>query len=187
MDVASGLKAEIFRPAVTLAMPGLVAAAPFFYLLVINHPDLLKVANEHATLSAILGFFVATGFGLIAQEVGTFFEASFIDPAISRRTPDHMEIWYRYLRHKLPPETVARGYIHDQILFLRFELNVPPALLFFWIGILCLHIGAGVFSRIAFNCLTIGCLVGVVLFFALSFQTASNLSTVRREILKEAS
>lgn len=184
MDFATGLKTEVFRPSVTLLIPGIVAASPFPFVTVQYHPELLEFAVSHSTLAAVLGFLVSIGFGLLVQELGSAFEALVIDKRLSLTNPHHMDEWYLYLRCTLPQDLIGRGYIHDLVLFLKFELNFTSALLVCWFGLLWLFSLRPIFAAFHFAAITAGFLIVGGLFAYVSFKTAAVLGRVRKELLK---
>lgn len=166
-------------------MPGLVAAFPYPFLAVHYYPALHSFAKSHATLALFLGFLLAIGLGLLAQEFGSRIESEIIDKKLESDDPNHIETWFLYLRTKLPQDLVARGYIHDQVLFLRFELNMPPALFICWIGFAWLYLVGSTISLYGITAITgtAGLAIGYLIHEA--SVTAKNLARVRKEVLKD--
>jgi hypothetical protein len=185
MDYASVLKKEIFRPAVTLLIPGIVAAFPFCFITVHYFPDLWHFVIYYSNLAAVLSFLISVAFGLIAQEFGAQFEAKVIDVRLNQKNPEHLENWYRYLRCTFPVEPVGQGYIGNLVLLLKFELNLASALAVCWLGLLWLSVVKTTFSGDVFAWTTAAFFVAIVYLLYESFCTAENLARVRKELLKD--
>ena len=70
MDITSPFKSEIFRPLVTLVIPGAVALAPYILVVAYYFPEVVIFWNEHpSAFVAILVVSVVTT-GLILENLG---------------------------------------------------------------------------------------------------------------------
>lgn len=184
MDYAAVLKKEIFHPAVTLLIPGIVAGAPFCFITVHYFPDLWHFITDYSNLAAALVFLISVAFGLITQEFGAQFESKVIDGHFTKKDPDHMECWYRYLRCTFPDEPVGQGYIGHLVLLLKFELNLSFALVICLFGLFWLSVVKPTFPVDALAWAAAAMLVAIAYLFYEAFCTAKNLARVRKELLK---
>src|SRR5690606_3214150 len=71
MDPLGSLKSEVLQPALVLIIPGLIAGAP--YLFVLDHylPWVAPFADDHPTLSTFLSLIASAVFGMLVYEFGT--------------------------------------------------------------------------------------------------------------------
>lgn len=184
MDYSAALKSEIVSPAVTLLAPGVIALTPYVFLLLHYHPEIYAAGIAHATLTTILGFLVSTGFGLFAQELGTRIEAFVVDPILIKKDNAHKDNWYKYLRCTFPDNLVARSYIENLVLHLKFELNTASALIISWVGLLWLMIVDAGFEVSTFFVVTGFIFVVVVYLVFEAVGTGKVLGRVRAELLK---
>ena len=184
MDYSAALKSEIAGPAVTLLAPGVIALTPYVFILLHYYPEIYVAGISHVTLTAVLGFLVSTGFGLLAQELGTRIEAFVIDPILIKKDSAHKDNWYKYLRCTFPDNLVARSYIESLVLHLKFELNTASALILGWVGLLWLMTMSVVVDVSSFFIVT-GCVfAGVIYLVFEAVGTGQVLGRVRAELLK---
>src|ERR1700733_3079557 len=98
-EILAAFATEIFRPIVTLLIPGFWATSLFLVALFMRHPVSWRFANEHKNGSSLVYLVIATAAGLILENIGGRFENHFF-----RKLSDQdKKNWYRYLR--LAPET----------------------------------------------------------------------------------
>lgn len=71
MDLLSGLRSEVIRPALILMIPGLVVGTPALFLLEHYQSSVFSFAESHPTLAAFLGVIASAIFGVLTYEVGT--------------------------------------------------------------------------------------------------------------------
>ena len=194
MDLASGLRDELFRPVVTIVIPGVLAMTPFVFVLGLYYPRLPEFIHDESGLAAFLGFIAAITFGLLSYEIGTIGEAEMLDrilvwwtrKKLTTESNPFLDNWYLYLRCTFDEnkEPIGQRYIHDVILYLRFELNMAASLLIGWIGILWLHNKGSVLSGDLFWYMSLVCFVGAGLFLLAALSTGGILARVRAELLK---
>ena len=186
MDFATGLRSEIFRPIVTLVLPGIIAAAPFVVLAVQYYPRLWDFISTESATAVFLGFILAIGFGLISHDLGTNIERAWIDKILEKKDSEYMDDWYRYLRctfdNSSPP--VGQKYIHDLLLYLWFELNLAVALAIGWIGTLLLQFLSPVLSPSTFKIITAISVLVIAYLLWEAYNTGKILARVRKELLK---
>ena len=103
MDLISGFKSELFRPLVTLVVPGAVALAP--HIVVVGHyfPQVPKFWDEHP--SAFVGILVVAviATGLILEDIGGCIETGW-DKFLRRGKDDHYDKWIEYLQLRVESE-----------------------------------------------------------------------------------
>ena len=185
MDVVGSLKSEVFRPALMLLIPGLVAGAPFLFVLLTYQPAVLDFADSHATLSTFLSFVASAVFGMITYDLGSHIEVSFIDRRLKRKSNSTIvEDWYRYLRSYLPDRLVAYNYIHDRVLFLHFELGMTAALPFCAVGTTWAWFVRCDFPTTWFIYSIAGLFFATFFFLYEACSTAQMLADLRKELLK---
>ncbi|MES2354024.1 MAG: hypothetical protein V4568_06380 [Pseudomonadota bacterium] len=184
MDVLTGLKSEIFRPAITFIIPGILAGTPYFFVLEYFYSDLSKHVTDHPTLSTFLSAVVSTAFGLIAYELGTSIENNRIDVALKKADPLFEDEWYKYLRCTFPVPPVAEDYIHNQILFLKFELSAVAALLISFPGTFLAWFLQGHPGYMSSAIVAASFMFGIRYFYKEAESSAKILARVRKEILK---
>lgn len=126
MDPVSGLKGELFRPLVTVLLPGLVAASPFMVIAVHRFPELAKIQGSPVATGAMI-LFIGTLSGMLMEDLGSQVE-TFIW-WLFLKTPKRDREWEAYLRLKTKDEFVGQRYLDSVQLRLKFELNMIPAVL----------------------------------------------------------
>ena len=116
---------EVFRPLVTLVIPGAIAIAPNLLFLREQYPALraipIRGTAETITAFTVLSIF----FGLIIDDLGTHIE----DGWDNRQLDVHQSNWYRYLRFAFKTEPVGHRYLRNLVLRLKFELASYVAIL----------------------------------------------------------
>jgi len=93
MDPLGSLKSEVLQPALVLIIPGLIAGAP--YLFVLDHylPWVAPFADDHPTLSTFLSLIASAVFGMLVYEFGTNIEAKWIDQQLRAKRENFDEEW----------------------------------------------------------------------------------------------
>lgn len=183
MDILSGLRSEILRPALTLLIPGLVAGAPIVFVLQHYQPGLLAFADDHPTLSTFLSLAASAMFGMVTSDLGTHIE-SCLDRLLLRRDKAFEEEWYGYLRCTFPEKPVAYVYVHDRVLYLHFELAMAAALPISLIGTIWAWAIRTDFSCVWFFWTVLALVVGGAFFVKEAYSTAKLLGKVRKHLLK---
>jgi hypothetical protein len=184
MDLLGGLKTEVFRPIIMLIVPGLIVGSPAVFVLQHYQPGLFDSIESHPTLSTFIGFIGAAVLGVLTYEIGTNIEAHWIDKRLKQTQSNFDDEWYRFLRCVLPERAVARDYLNDRVLFLKFELGMSSALP------LCLMISSwawiirGDFCTRWFIPLAAAIVVGTIYFLFEATQSGAGLARLRTELLK---
>lgn len=187
MDLVSTLRSEIFRPAVTIIIPGATAALPYFFILAHYFQSLHNFAQHHQAIALFLAFIVAVAFGLIIEDFGSLFEVQVLDRRLKKKDNRYMEDWYRYLRLAFQEEPIGHRYLRSLTLRLKFELNFGASLIVFWLGVMWLENVKSFLSARAFWWTTVSIALAVAYLLWESYNSSTNLGKVRREILKGVS
>ena len=179
MDFIAPLKNEIYRPIVTIIIPGIAALAPFAYLLAVNYPVLAQAANGYPTLAAVLSFLAVNAAGLILEDLGSWIEKSIFDRSHSNKKKMR-EDWYDYLRLQYDKEPIAMDYIRSIVLRFKFELSFAIALVFAEIG--CFIIKCTTVPNFPWVVLVPIFIVGLYLFWE-AHRGSKLLAELRSELL----
>lgn len=173
---------EVFRPLVTLLIPGAIAISTWFIGCVWHFPSLKTlVAGNHAETGLVL-VLAMTFAGLVLEDMGARVETH-LDNKRDAKTSGHLENWYKYLRTAFQADPIGRRYIRTLVLRLKFELGVGFAMLTAAAGLIWLA------------CMGLSCAVVVVnealclAFASLAFYEAScthdTLAKNRANLLHE--
>ena len=140
-NLFSAFTSEVFRPLVTLLIPGAIAISTWFVALLWQFADLRRfVYGNHAETGLVL--FLATTFaGLVCEDFGAHIESSF-DSIRDGKDKKHLDNWYAYLRTAFKADPIGRRYVRTLVLRLKFELGVGFGMVSAGVGILWLwHLG----------------------------------------------
>jgi hypothetical protein len=128
---------EVFRPLVTLLIPGAIAISTWFIGCVWHFPSLKTlVACNHAETGLLL-LLAMTFAGLVLEDMGARVETH-LDNKRDGKTGDHHENWNKYLRTAFPADLIGRRYIRTLVLRLKFELGAGFAMLSAALGLIWL-------------------------------------------------
>jgi hypothetical protein len=133
----SAFTTEVFRPLVTLLVPGAVALSTWVVFITWRFPLVKDLMAEHSTESAVVLTLAVTFAGMVTEDFGSRIE-SWMDSAYDRyATPknDHTRVWYDYLRCAFNADPIGRRYVRTLVLRLKFELGTACALAIAWIGL----------------------------------------------------
>jgi hypothetical protein len=133
-NLFSAFTSEVFRPLVTLLIPGAIAISTWFIGLLWQFPDVKKTASENHAETGLILVLAMTFAGMALEDLGTRLE-SWLD---SRQAGTHSEDWYAYLRTAFSVDPIGRRYIRTLVLRLKFELGTAFAMLVAGMGILWL-------------------------------------------------
>lgn len=115
---------EVFKPLVTLFIPGGLLLTPYFLYLRWNYPKIAELTStqmpETITVLVIGTLFL----GLAIDDLGSHIEAGW--DAVAENV--HTENWYRYLRQAFKIEPVGHRYLRTLVLRLKYELCTYIAL-----------------------------------------------------------
>lgn len=182
MDLISGLKSELFRPLVTLVVPGAIALGPYVIVTRSKVPPVAAFwASEPAGFVTILLVAVLAG-GLILEDVGSRIETLW-DRVNAKQESSLQAEWHAYLQLQDTKDSAGQHYLDSLLLRMKFELSMAPALLLHAIGLIWIN----AIHRL-FTTTSMGLLAGGITLLALyllweSRSSAVNLIRVRRDII----
>lgn len=183
MDLISGLKSELFRPLVTLVVPGAIAIAP--YVIVVQHyiPDVGAFWTHHS--SAFVGIVIVAivAAGMVLEDIGAQLE-TFWDKRNRKRDADEENRWNRYLALNTQDQIIGQRYLRTLSMRMKFELSATPALLLHSAGLYWVHyVCPGTFSRCGISSLCLGlAAVGAYMAYE-SYCSTRVLARVRKVIV----
>lgn len=185
MDLASAFKGEVFRPLVTLVIPGATALAPYVILARARHEQLRCFWNDHTTAAFLVIALAAIAVGRVLETIGARIESAWDDILDARSDGRHVAEWYRYLRLTFTVEPIGQRYLRTLTLALKFELAMVPALMVMHAGILWLETEVPLLSLP--GVLVLGLALPLLIVFLLfeSWTSATRLERLRRELLEE--
>lgn len=184
MDLSSAFKSEVFRPLVTLVVPGATASAPYVLLARAKHPAIGVFWNDHTTAALLIIAIAAIALGHILETLGSRIEARW-DARLDKISGKHRGEWYRYLRLTLVAEPIGQRYLRTVTLALKFELAMIVALPVMYVGVLWLETEMDLWTTAGLVWLGIGVLVLCLYLLYESFSSAQVLARVRRELVEE--
>jgi hypothetical protein len=128
---------EVFRPLVTLLIPGAIAISTWFIGCVWHFPSLKGlVAGNHAETGLVL-VLAMTFAGLALEDMGARVETR-LDNKRDAKTGNHHDNWNKYLRTAFQADPIGRRYIRTLVLRLKFELGAGFAMLGAALGLIWL-------------------------------------------------
>jgi hypothetical protein len=135
MDLDKAVGNEVFKPLVSIVIPGAVAIAPYVLLAehYISGTSVFWKAHDAAFVSIVVALAIAIG--LMLEDLGGLIEFEIIDRLLDKKTKKHKANWKKYLQLKTKDEYVGQRYIRTVVTRLKFELSMAPALILLGIGI----------------------------------------------------
>lgn len=179
-DIFAAFGSEVFRPLVTLLVPGAVGLAPWFLGLVQRYADIYGLVSRNHAESALLLALVALISGMLLEDLGSRIESTFFDNARNRVTSGrHNSDWKAYLRVAYKLEPVGARYIRTILLRMKFELGMSSAVILAAGGIFTTTFRLGVKAAIAVGASTLA-----VLLFCEARSSHRVLSETRNILLE---
>lgn len=171
-------QSEIFRPVVTLVLPGCVAISTGSIALGNNFPKIGNLVVAYPWPSAIIVLLLVITLGLITEDLGARLERRFEQKLVGYE--QHLQEWYDYLR-LADERPVGHRYLKALVLRLKFELGMAIASLPCAFGALWIHVSWAWRGGILIAALTAG------FYFCIEANcTVETLSKLRRELLKSS-
>jgi hypothetical protein len=179
----SAFSTEVFRPIVTLLIPGAIGISTWFIALVWHFTTIrtLVVANHGETgLVLLLAMIFA---GLVFEDLGARVEKKLDEKADERTEKHHSDEWYSYLRTAFLADPVGRRYVRTIVLRLKFELGVAFSMLSAAVGLFWLW-SLGL-SRSTFVITLLVCILFVVWGLWEATETHSLLAKNHANLLQD--
>jgi hypothetical protein len=136
-ELITGFSATIYPTLATQVIPGSLALSTWFMVAYQRLGQFTCLVDSKGA-EATAGFVLAAALlGLVCEDLGSRWEVRCFNkqPEADRETQNSQ--WYAYLRTAFKTEPVGKRYLSSLVLRLKFDLNTPPALLIFAIGLLC--------------------------------------------------
>lgn len=133
----SAFTSEVFRPLVTLLIPGAIAISTWFVGFLWHSPDLQTLVNNNHAEVGLLLVLAMTFAGLVLEDMGARVE-TWMDSRKEKQDRTHSENWYAYLRTAFRADPIGRRYVRTLVLRLKFELGIAFAMLSAGTGVLWL-------------------------------------------------
>lgn len=124
MNLLSAFQSEVFRPLVTLLIPGAFAISSWVVALVWKFPALQGLISRNHTETAWILFLIITATGIIIEDWGARVESALDKRANKQTQGKHSENWYAYLRTAFVADPIGRGYTRSLVIRLKFELGI---------------------------------------------------------------
>lgn len=183
MNFFTAFQSEVFRPLVTILIPGGLALSSWIIAVLWKFPAVKDLIVRNHTETAWIFVLLMTAIGIVIEDWGARIESAWDRTADRHTDGEHTRIWYEYLRCAFVADPIGRRYTRSVVLRLKFELGTAcgcmiAALGLVWLVILGLNCGIG--------------LVLIVLsavFAGLEIMEAKDthalLAMTRKELLKE--
>lgn len=136
MDAENVLKSEIFRPIVITLAPGMLALAPYFFVALHFHPNLLATLKEHEVPALAAAFALIVVVGYLLENVGSQVEHLLW---LTYQGPGDLDKWHAYLLSKPDPNQLIGNYIGSIVLRMKLENSLIAALVVMWFGLTWLY------------------------------------------------
>lgn len=173
-EILAAFAAEIFRPVVTLLIPGFWSLAPWLVTIFLRHHVVWQFVLDYRIPSSLVFLVAATAVGMILENLGGELENIFFRKHGKRAH----ENWHNYLALALEPQPIAFSYIRSYVLRMKFEGGMCAGGVSAVVGIATLRIDCGL--KISF--LAMALLLTVYLWFQVR-SSVSELVDVRQELL----
>ena len=140
-NLFSAFTSDVFRPLVTLLIPGAIAISTWFVGLLWYFHDLrVLVFNNHTEVGLVL-VLAMTFARLVLEDMGARVESKF-DMCRESQSGRQLDDWYAYLRTAFNADPIGRRYLRTLVLRLKFELGISFSMISAGIGLLWLwHLG----------------------------------------------
>jgi hypothetical protein len=179
----AAFQSEVFRPLVTLLIPGALAISTWCIALCWQFPKLHEAMAAHSSESYLILFFVIVATGISVEDLGAKIEIRFDESANKASDGDFDKEWYTYLRTAFVADPIGRGYARTLVLRLKFQLGIMLASCISGLGIVWL-LWLGMDCRVAITLLLMSAALS-----AWNYKAARDvhgaLERVRKELCGE--
>ena len=181
-EIFSAFGSEVFRPLVTIVIPGAISICCWFVVLMQRFVSMRELASRNHAETAVLLAIAALAAGLIVEDIGSRIESSVYDSLLCKKAGfvSHRDEWNKYLRVAFKLEPIGQHYLRTILLRFKFELGTSIGLL--------LSAPAFFLTNLSPRTAAVSCVACVVAAsYALAVEARDShqvLSEVRREILK---
>src|SRR5258708_14523274 len=186
MNFFSAFQVEVFRPIVTLLIPGAIAISSWVVALFLQFPALKELAERNQTQATWVLLAVMTGVGFFIENRGASMEVRWdkeADGADPRNPGAHTKKWYEYLRTAFIAEPCGRRYYRNVTLRFKFELGMIAAPICSAAGVIwLLFLGLHCISAIVL--ITLAVSIAVFEYYD-ARDTHTLLAQIRSELLGE--
>jgi len=183
MNFFSAFQSEVFRPLVTLIIPGAIALSSWLVGLFWHYPKLLALVSQNHSETGWILVLTTICAGTVLEEFGTHLESTFDERADKKTNGQHMANWYAYLRSAFLSDPIGRRYVRSVVLRLKFQFGVFFGSISAALGILWLFY-LGMPCRLGLVLLLISLAFGCWALLE-SISTHELLAENRAELLKE--
>jgi hypothetical protein len=183
MDFVETFKSEIFRPVVTLVVPGAVSIGPYIIVAGYHIHRVREFWDEHPSAFVAIVVIFGIAAGLVLENLGAEIE-NLWDWILAKKDNQHNATWEDYLKLELKDEIIGQRYLRIVLTWMKFELAMFPALLSLWFGLMWVTCIYHTWSTWGFTKLSIFILglAGYLLYS--SYDSAKNLSGKRKLIIE---
>jgi hypothetical protein len=180
----SAFGSEIFRPLVTIVIPGAMAISVWFVVVLQKFTQVCALAEANHTETTLLLVLASIAAGLLVEDIGSRIESRYLDKRLGKQPAfsTHSEEWNQYLRVVFRTEPVGQRYLRAILLRFKFELGTSIALLSSGLGLLLTSLAP--WKALAWFVVFIAAAAYLLLVEATSSHRL--LSKIRHEILKGA-
>ncbi len=119
----SAFTSEVFRPLVTLIIPGAIGISTWFIALLWHFPSLRALVYQNHAESGFVLLLAMTFAGMFFEDMGAHVETH-LDAWRNTQNGKHLENWYAYLRTAFKADPIGRRYLRTLVLRLKFELGI---------------------------------------------------------------
>jgi hypothetical protein len=180
-ELTAAFQSEVFRPVVTLVVPGFYASATISICLLQRFENLRRLLDAYPGAATIVFLLVILTLGLITEELGARIELQF-DRLLTKCAgyENHFDEWFDYLRLAFTKEPVGHRYLRTLVLRLKFELGMTVATVPFTLGAFWLPI------PLVWRLIVVACSISLGAYLCFEAQRGDKvLSELRREMLKK--
>jgi hypothetical protein len=135
-ELFAAFAAEIFRPIITLLIPGIWAITPGLITIFLRFHEAWQFVLAYRTPSALVFLTIATAVGMILENFSGELENFYFD----KHGQKALDEWYQYLRLPRDPDLIAFSYISSYVLRMKFEGGMAAGSLFALIGTVLLPV-----------------------------------------------